>query len=234
MRDFFVSNSYKPFHFLPLVFLFITFLNSCAPVRISQRTFKETPIKDGVQVGLASWYGDDFHGRLTASGVVYDMYGVSAAHKALPFGTIVKAVNLKNNNELEVVINDRGPFVDGRIIDMSYGAAKMLDMVEDGVVPIRIEVIGRDDSYRRTVKGEISGEGVYVVQIGAFLDASIAERLTSALSWNYDGVYIEKAEIGEKVFHRVRIGGFEGPAQAYEQAEKLAEEGYPVWITRSR
>ena len=92
------------------------------------------------EVGIASWYGKPFHGRLTANGERYNMYGISAAHKTLPLGTKVKVTRLDNGRSLVVRINDRGPFVQGRIIDLSYGAAKKLKMVQEGIVKVRIEV----------------------------------------------------------------------------------------------
>jgi len=92
------------------------------------------------EVGIASWYGKPYHGRLTASGERYNMYRVSAAHKSLPFGTRVRVTRLDTGRSITVRINDRGPFVEGRIIDLSYGAAKKLRMVEEGVVRVRIKV----------------------------------------------------------------------------------------------
>lgn len=91
--------------------------------------------------GKASWYGPGLNGNKTASGEIFDMYGMTAAHKKLPFGSIVVVTNLDNNKSVVVRINDRGPFVSGRVIDLSYGAAYLLGMVRAGVVPARIEVI---------------------------------------------------------------------------------------------
>ena len=93
------------------------------------------------QFGLASWYGRPFHGRQTANGERYDMYANTAAHKALPMGSLVEVTNLQNNMRTIVRINDRGPFIEGRIIDLSFGAAKEIDMLIKGVVPIRMLVI---------------------------------------------------------------------------------------------
>ncbi|MBI5343955.1 MAG: septal ring lytic transglycosylase RlpA family protein, partial [Deltaproteobacteria bacterium] len=107
--------------FLPLL-LTISLLTSCAAVR-------EDVSPEGGEAGIASWYGKDFHGRPTASGEAYDMYAMTAAHKTLPLGTIVNVKNLENGRDVRVVVNDRGPFVRGRIIDLSYSAAKELDMV---------------------------------------------------------------------------------------------------------
>lgn len=97
-------------------------------------------------VGIASYYGTKYHGRLTANGEVYDMYGISAAHKTLPFNTKVRVKNLKNNREILVRINDRGPFIKGRILDLSYGAARKLDMVTDGTSRVSIEIVELGDN----------------------------------------------------------------------------------------
>lgn len=93
------------------------------------------------QTGMASWYGEPFHGRLTASGETFDMYEYTAAHRTLPFGSVVRVVNRLNNRGVVVRINDRGPFKDDRIIDLSFEAAKACGMIFDGVVPVIIEVI---------------------------------------------------------------------------------------------
>ena len=91
--------------------------------------------------GLASWYGNEFHGRPTASGETFDQYAMTAAHRTFPFGTVVRVNNLSNGRAVDVRINDRGPFIRGRIIDLSRAAAQRVDMIVDGVVPVRIEVL---------------------------------------------------------------------------------------------
>lgn len=107
------------------------------------------------EFGAASWYGGKFHGRRTASGEVFDMYKMSAAHKTLPLFSTVRVVNLVNGREVSVKINDRGPFVSGRLIDLSYAAAKKLGMVKTGVVPVRIVVAETpSESKLRTVLAE--------------------------------------------------------------------------------
>lgn len=98
------------------------------------------PRKGRSQVGMASWYGEEFHGRPTSSGEIFDMYKLTAAHKELPLGTRVLVTNLKNRKRVVVKINDRGPFVPGRIIDLSYAAAKKIEMIGDGIVKVRVEV----------------------------------------------------------------------------------------------
>ncbi len=94
--------------------------------------------------GIASWYGDDFHGWVTASGEIYDMHRLTAAHRTLPLGTMVRVTNVVNGRHVVIRINDRGPYVNGRILDVSYGAAKQLNMLRDGISAIQLEVVGQD------------------------------------------------------------------------------------------
>ena len=103
------------------------------------------PVSHGpaVQHGKASWYGKAFHGRPTASGERYDMHARTAAHRSLPFGTRVRVTNLENGKHTVVRINDRGPFVEGRVIDLSYAAASRIQMVQTGVVPVKLEILKR-------------------------------------------------------------------------------------------
>ena len=117
------------------------------------------------QIGMASWYGGKFHGRITTNGEKYNMYKISAAHRTLPFGTLVRVTNLDNDKNTIVRINDRGPWVSDRVIDLSYGAARKLDMVDDGVARVRLDIIdeqvgtaawyGEPFNGRKTASGEV-------------------------------------------------------------------------------
>ena len=100
------------------------------------------PRRGRPQTGIASWYGSKYHGRTCANGEKFDMYKLTAAHKSLPFGTRVRVTNLENNKSVVVRINDRGPFVRGRIIDLSYAAAKKIGMLKSGIVKVRAEIVG--------------------------------------------------------------------------------------------
>ena len=102
------------------------------------------------ETGIASWYGPRFHGRLTASGEVYNMFGMTAAHRKLPLGTVVSVENTLNGKFVTVVINDRGPYIDGRMLDVSYGVAQKLGMVEIGICPVKITVIGRGKKWLKS------------------------------------------------------------------------------------
>ena len=132
------------------------------------------PTGKRVEVGWASWYGEPFHGRKTASGAVYDMYQLTAAHKTLPLGTRVMVTHLTNGNAVAVTVNDRGPFVGGRIIDLSYAAAQALGMAGEGVAQVRVEVV---DAERISAS---PAEGPFTVQVGSFADRANAGRLMEA------------------------------------------------------
>ena len=120
--------------------------------KISSKTTKNKSLKKHRKVikGISSFYAEDFHGKLTANGEVYDMYGLTAAHKTMPLNTICRVTNLENDKSLILRINDRGPYIKGRILDCSYGAAKKLDFIKQGTTMVKIEVIEwGDDKYMK-------------------------------------------------------------------------------------
>jgi len=183
--------------------------------------------------GIASWYGPDFNGKLTASGEVYDMNALTAAHKTLPLGTIVEVKNLENGRTVRLTINDRGPFVRGRIIDLSYRGAKELGVVKKGTARVRVTPLGRDARYIKYIKVNDSGSGEYTVQLGAFTSKDKAGRLLMALgAEKLSGAYISKARVSGRVFYRVRAGDFQSRVKAVKLAKRLAYEGYDSVLMR--
>src|SRR5207249_10805817 len=122
--------------------------------------------------GVAAWCVQRFNGRFSASGETYNMYDLTAAHRTLPFGVRVRVHDLENGQSVEVRINDRGPFIEGRIIDLSYAAAQAIQMVGTGTALVRLEILNPG-----TIPGPAAEPGVYAVQVGAFKDRSNAERL---------------------------------------------------------
>lgn len=193
----------------PVIVAFIALLSSCV------RTVPTPP--PGVQTGLASWYGMDFHGKLTSNKEVYDMYDMTAAHKTLPFGTYVMVTNLNNGKSAVVRINDRGPFVKGRVIDLSYAAAKMLDLVGPGVAPVRIEVL-RNFSTMTSLPE-------YSIQIGAFIVEKNAAALKKKLQKSHKNVYISLYRTPIQTYFRVRIKA-QSQEEARQIARQLLKEGY--------
>jgi len=152
--------------FYPAIIIFTTFLNCSNSPRYykSDTTGLNTTSKKVSKAGkkdrskghrkiikgVSSFYAEDFHGKLTANGEVYDMYGLTAAHKTMPLNTICRVTNLENNKSLILRINDRGPYIKGRILDCSYGAAKKLDFINQGTTKVKIEVIEwGDDKYMK-------------------------------------------------------------------------------------
>jgi rare lipoprotein A len=128
-----------------------------------------------VETGIASWYGHPYHGRRAANGEIYDMEQMTAAHRTLPFETMVRVVNLTNEQTVEVRITDRGPFIDGRIIDLSHAAARAINMIGPGTAPVRMEVIAMPPPKT----------GNYAVQVGAFRDKAGAERFRARMAAQY-------------------------------------------------
>ena len=181
------------------------------------------PAVGASETGIASWYGQEFQGRPTSSREIYDMDDMTAAHRTLPFGTRVLVVNLDNGRTAEVRINDRGPFVRGRIIDLSRAAAGVLGVVGPGTARVRLEVLAGPGP-----PGPPSGE--VWVQVGAFTVQENAYALKERLKGAFPGVTVSRFEAARSVFFRVRIKA--DGASALETARRLADQGFPVLIVR--
>ena len=169
-----------------------------------------------VQTGIASWYGPGFHGKRTANGEIYDQYALTAAHQSLPLGTQVRVTNLENGRAIKVRINDRGPFVGGRIIDLSLTAAKSIGVYAPGTAAVRVEVLSAPTP-RLAV--------LYAVQVGSYTDADKASDLKQALTPHFSSVYISPLASGRFRYYQVRLGPFAERAQAEHQARSAARAG---------
>ena len=180
--------------------------------------------------GIASWYGKDFHGKKTSNGEIYNMYAMTAAHKTLPLGTFVRVHNLENNRRVEVRVNDRGPFVRGRIIDLSHTAANEIGIIGSGTA--RVEVIAlatpaaTDGGKPRSYEPVDLYSGNFTFQIGAFANRENAKRLTAKLNEKYSNAHIKVYDRGDQVFYRVRVGKFTTLKQAEAQESILIRDGY--------
>lgn len=175
--------------------------------------------------GLASWYGGKFHGRATASGEIYDMYEMTAAHKTLPLGTVVEVRNLDNGRKIKVKVNDRGPFVKGRIIDLSFAAAKKIEMVGPGTAHVKVVVL-------TTPKGSSSSPSAdsrhtrWIVQAASFQDRARAEALADDLSESLSDVRVRHQ--GE--YYRVQIGPWKKRKKADKTLQKLERRGHEAIV----
>jgi rare lipoprotein A len=182
------------------------------------------PLPTGyTEEGNASWYGIPFNGRHSSNGEIYDMYKLTAAHRTMPFETMVKVTNLKNGRTVVVRITDRGPFVDNRIIDLSQAAAKEIESIGPGVVPVRLEVLGNVDVTA----------GYFTVQVGAFRDRANAERLRERLRATYSPIFIQPYDTPDGTLYRVRVGKISGEDEAHEYGEQLrAKENFKPLVVR--
>ena len=209
--------------------LLVLFVVSCAGPRV------HVPAGGG-QVGMASWYGPKFHGRRTASGEVFNMYQITAAHRTLPLGSWVHVTNLDNGRSLQVRINDRGPFIRGRIIDLSYAAARAIGMVRQGVARVHVFPLG---SRRRLVarsegtfwgsrSGAAGQPAGFTLQVGSFADKRNAVALQNRLNGLTSDIYISKVDVGGQTFYRVRVGNFASREAATRTAMRVAEHGFTV------
>ena len=200
------------------------------PYRVGRTWY--TPMsdaKDFAQQGIASWYGRKFHGRRTSSGEIYDMYAMTAAHKTLPLGTWVRVRHLKTNHQVVVRVNDRGPFVHGRVIDLSYTAAKELGIVGPGTGPVEIIALGQR---RETASGSTYipvdyYKGTFTFQVGAFADRSNAERLRDQLERRFTNAHVTPFDRGDAMFYRVRVGRCDDLEAAEKYEQDLIASGYP-------
>lgn len=204
-------------------------LSSCATSKYDFR-----PDRGEKSYVIASWYGRDFHGRPTSSGELFDMNALTCAHKEYPFGTRLKVTNTISGKSVECIVNDRGPFVKGRDLDLSYASAKEIDLIGPGTAQVLIEIQGRDASYIRTVKVQSTDKsGPFAIQVGAFSDGINAVRLKVSLRNTYANAYIQAAEINGATWYRVRIGNFDQFSRAMETAAQLGQEGYQPLIIKA-
>jgi rare lipoprotein A len=201
------------------------------PYRVGKTWYH--PVSDATdfrQKGKASWYGKKFHGKKTSSGETYDMYAMTAAHKTLPLGTYVRVHNLSNSKAVEVRINDRGPFVRGRIIDLSYSAAKKLGIIGPGTAPVEIVALGTpNNADGQNASGYTPVDyykGNFTFQIGAFREKTNALRLKQKLEKKYINVHIVPYDDGRRIMYRVRVGRAASLEQAEAYESILIQHGY--------
>jgi len=188
-----------------------------APVPLSEQV-REANYRE---TGMAAWYGKELHGKQTANGEVFDMYGLSAAHRTLPLGTVVHVINLDNFKSITVRINDRGPFLKLRFLDLSYGAAKELGFVSQGTARVRIETV--DD---------VRDPATYTVQAAVFTEEENARMLKERLNTKFGVVSISPFETNIARSYRVLVGAYASEGRAEEVAGKLTLEGLEPVVVR--
>ena len=249
--------------FIVFFFLFFAVLVSCAPHKkhISVSRYKKStvvvpetidgrpsrpytvngisyyPLPSGkgfVQEGVASWYGKKFHGRKTSSGEAYNMHDMTAAHKILPFGTYVRVINLRNQREVVVRINDRGPFVKKRVIDLSREAGKRLGLIGPGTAPVKVIALSKEvgrirssGSIKPVVEETDFTKGKFTIQVGAFEGKANATRLAKRLKVIFSHVTITDYILSSgKRLYRVRVSLSEDLNGAGRVVDKLHYLGF--------
>ena len=198
---------------------------------------KEEPYYD--EVGFASWYGPDFHGKKTANGELYNMNALTAAHKTLPLPTFVKVTNLENGRSIVLRVNDRGPFVAGRILDVSRRGAQLLGFDKQGVTKVRVQALDENgkvaqkprtdtrlaDSGSGKTTSAIKGDAHYV-QVGAYGKRENAELQAGKLRSRGHDARVDRAENGGRSLWRVRIGPFALKQSAEEKLDRVVADGF--------
>ena len=196
------------------------------PYVVQGKRYEPLATADGfVQEGLASFYGRDFHGRKTSNGELFDMHALTAAHKTLPFGVYVRVEHKRTGKEVVVRINDRGPFVGNRIIDLSEGAASRIGLLQDGVASVKILALGykSGDSYRQLANYD---KGSYTIQVGAFTIKENAYRYRDELKKNYGVADVQDSWVKNIRYYRVRLGRFESLRQAQTSRDDYEQKGF--------
>ncbi len=199
------------------------------PYTVFGKQYYPTVVRVGdTHRGEASWYGKDFHAKSTSNGERYDMYAMTAAHKTFPMNTVVRVTNLNNNSIVVVRINDRGPFVANRIIDLSYAAAQRIGLDKSGIAPVTVEVLGFDASGSKDINiAKLSSGpkeaiiGSFFVQIGSFSRIEGAlETKNKYNSFNGYNTIIKDTEVDGKRLFRVWLGEFKSDAEARDFISK--------------
>lgn len=193
--------------------------SSSAPLVSSKATPTAVPVFR--ETGIAAWYGLDYQGRKTASGEVFDMNGLSAAHRTLPLGTTLRVTNLDNSKSITVRITDRGPLVKSRILDLSYAAAKELEFIPQGTARVMIET-----------QEPLRNGALYTVQAALFSEEENARMLKDRLTRRFEQVSIIPLETNVARLYRVRVGSYSSPERAEQVAAKLTMEGLEPIVLR--
>lgn len=195
--------------------------SACAKKKhVSVRATTPAPTRT-TETGIASWYGYPYHGRHAANGEIYDMEKLTAAHRTLPFGTWVRVTNLTNSKTVDVRITDRGPFIDGRIIDLSKAAAREIDMIGPGLARVRVDIISAPPS----------SPSMYAVQAGAFQDRARADRLRDTMAREFGSARIVFYG-GEPNLWRVIVGGEQTLDSANELASRVRSQTGEALVVR--
>jgi len=195
---------------LSLVLFGLMLLTGCAASRGSV-----------IDAGMASWYGPGFHGKTTANGETYDQNAMTAAHRTLPFNTVVRVINVENGKAVTVRINDRGPYVDNRVIDLSYAGAREIDMVDAGLARVRLQLVRSETPVSRR-----QGPELFTVQLASYNQRSQAEEFASDIR----GAFVQSARVDGRTFYRVYFGRYDSRDRAERAMRDLNRQGHDGFV----
>jgi len=224
-----MSRVFKQFLLLSLAVLFISSCGitrkSSAPDRPDYSDFSPGAV---IESGVASWYGPNFHGKLTANGETYNMDGLTAAHRSLPFNTVVQVHNKGNGKTVIVRINDRGPYAKNRIIDLSRKAAREIEMIDAGTANVEIFLVEEGD---RPLSDQNMGSiETFTVQLAAFQTRSEAENFLNQIS----GARIEAVPVAGNTVYRIYYGTYDRPDDARSVMQRLRRQGFDGFVKQTQ
>lgn len=179
---------------------------------------------DTLDTGVASWYGSKFHGKLTANGETYNMNDLTAAHRSLPFNTVVKVTNLDNGKSVRVRINDRGPYVDNRIIDLSREAARKIDMERTGIANVRLDLVREGD--RPVTRNNARSVEQFTVQLASFNTRNEARNAARQVR----GARVVEVQLSNRKVYRVYYGTYGNKRNAERAQRRLARHGHDGFV----
>jgi len=208
-----------------LIALLSLAISSCGTTERASKPVSYPDAGEGevIEEGVASWYGPNFHGKLTANGERYDMYGLTAAHRTLPFNTLLRVENMENSESVVVRINDRGPFAKNRIIDLSKKAAEQIDMIGNGTAPVKLVLLEGDLENSRTTDLKTA---TYTVQLGSFGSETGAFDLSRKIK----GSRVEKIPLNNQTVYRVYYGVYVNKDEAKRNLQDLRNEGFSGYV----
>ncbi|HKK44465.1 MAG TPA: septal ring lytic transglycosylase RlpA family protein [Balneolaceae bacterium] len=209
--------------FLVIITLFITSCGTTNRISKEKSKVKSAAAGQKIEEGVASWYGPDFHGKLTADGERYNMNRFTAAHRTLPFNTIVEVKNLDNGKSVNVRINDRGPYAKNRIIDLSKAAAKKIDMLGPGTAHVALILLDGNLKNSNTKDLKVP---TYTIQLASFQDEAKAFELSRKLR----GSRVERARLNNMTVYRVYFGTYVNKHEALKEQHELKRQGYTGYV----
>jgi len=228
------QQAYSRFNLFAVLLIFVFVLQACGVARTgtdrsSTPTSPRSVDKEDarmLQSGVASWYGSKFHGKATANGEMYNMNDHTAAHRTLPFNTVVMVENMDNGKSVIVRINDRGPYVGNRVIDLSRRAARDIDMEDSGTANVQIYLLEEGD---RPVSGSVTNQETFTIQLASYNRESQAKNFASGIN----GSRVERTNASGRTVYRVYYGKFDTASEARQALSGLSGQGLEGFVKQA-